>query len=385
MKLNEQKLLSVIVPIYNVEAYLPRCLDSIINQTYQNLEIICVDDGSTDQSGAIAEEYAKKYSRIKVIHKENGGLVSARKAGILKASGEYATYVDSDDWIETGMYEHLMTLAVNENADIVTSGDLRDYGTHTVEEPEYENTGVYRDERLLQLKRELIATDKFFQKNISCHIVDKIFKRKCLKKYQLRINNQINVGEDTAVAYPALLEANCCVVSGKNYYHYCLRDNSVMGTYRSNDSETVEIMLSQLKKDFEDASSYVPNAMKQFQMLYIYISLLRNINEVVHYKNNILYPFGYIAPESKVAIYGAGKFGSTLKNVIDKINDLQVVAIIDKAPKKGALQPSQIGSIDYDVIIIAVLIYDVIEDIKKELHDYGVKEEQILYVHENVI
>lgn len=385
MKLEEQELLSVIIPIYNVEAYLSRCLDSIINQTYSNLEIICVDDGSTDQSGAIAEEYAKRDSRIKVIHKENGGLVSARKTGILNASGGYATYVDSDDWIEQGMYEELMILAVNEDADIVTSGDIRDYGTYVVEEPEYEDAGVYRDERLLQLKSKLIATDYFFRKNISIHIYDKIFNKVYLQTYQLRINDQISVGEDAAVVYPALLNAKCCVVSGKKFYHYCLRDNSVMGTRKSNDLETVKIMLDQLKKDFEDVLPCIPNAMKQFKMLNTYVSLLRNVDEVIKYENNVLFPFGFIQQNTRVAIYGAGKFGNELKSFFDRSNTFQVVAIFDKVPRQDVLYPSEIRNTDYDVIIIAALIFDVIENIKKELHGYGVREEQMLYIDANVI
>lgn len=96
----ENDLISVIVPIYNVEKYLQECLDSIINQTYKNLEIILVDDGSTDNSGIICNEYAKKDNRIKVIHKKNGGLSSARNAGMDECSvGGYITFVDSDDWL----------------------------------------------------------------------------------------------------------------------------------------------------------------------------------------------------------------------------------------------------------------------------------------------
>ena len=102
--MNRAKI-SVIVPVYNVESYLARCVDSILAQTYQNLEIILVNDGSRDASGSICDAYAQKDSRITVIHKENGGLSSARNAGIDAASGEYLTFVDSDDWIEPQTYE----------------------------------------------------------------------------------------------------------------------------------------------------------------------------------------------------------------------------------------------------------------------------------------
>ena len=99
--------ISVIVPVYNVEQYLPQCLDSIINQTYKNLEIICVDDGSPDNSGKILDEYAKKDKRIKVIHQENQGVSVARNTGLDNATGKYIGFVDPDDWIEADYYETL--------------------------------------------------------------------------------------------------------------------------------------------------------------------------------------------------------------------------------------------------------------------------------------
>ena len=101
-------MLSVIIPVYNTEAYLKRCLDSVLGQTYKNIEVICVNDGSTDNSLQILKDYEKKDKRVLVIDKENGGVVSARKAGIKAASGEYCTYVDSDDWIEPNMYESIL-------------------------------------------------------------------------------------------------------------------------------------------------------------------------------------------------------------------------------------------------------------------------------------
>ena len=105
--MKEEKLISVIIPVYNVEKYLRRCIDSVINQTYKNLEIIIVDDGSTDNSSNICDEYTNKDSRVKVVHKENGGLSSARNVGIELAKGDLIAFVDSDDYIELEMYEKL--------------------------------------------------------------------------------------------------------------------------------------------------------------------------------------------------------------------------------------------------------------------------------------
>ena len=119
-------LISVIVPVYNTEKYLGRCVDSIINQTYTNLEIILVDDGSPDNSPAICDEYAKKDQRIKVIHKENGGLSSARNAGLDIAKGDFISFIDSDDWVEKDLFEVLVSLYGKTQAEIIASSFVGD-------------------------------------------------------------------------------------------------------------------------------------------------------------------------------------------------------------------------------------------------------------------
>lgn len=136
-------LISVIVPIYNVEPYLRQCLDSIIRQSYTNLEIILINDGSTDNSGAIADEYARLDSRIKVIHQENGGLAAARNSGIEIMSGDFVSFVDSDDWLELDMYEEVIPiLCQNKHLSLVKFGTikkakhLRNRGSSTIREYE---------------------------------------------------------------------------------------------------------------------------------------------------------------------------------------------------------------------------------------------------------
>ena len=120
-------LISVIVPIYNVEKYLDRCVDSIINQTYKNLEIILVDDGSPDNCPQMCDDYAKKDSRIKVVHKENGGLSDARNVGMEVATGEYVSFIDSDDYISLDFYETLLETIVDNDSDIVECGVVKFY------------------------------------------------------------------------------------------------------------------------------------------------------------------------------------------------------------------------------------------------------------------
>ena len=126
------KKLSVVVPIYNAEKTLHRCVDSILNQTFFDLEVVLIDDGSTDSSLNICEEYAKRDDRVVVFHKENAGLVAARKSGVEIASGEYIGFVDSDDYIEADMYSLLMSETSITEADIVIGGIITDYVDYSI-------------------------------------------------------------------------------------------------------------------------------------------------------------------------------------------------------------------------------------------------------------
>lgn len=115
-------MISVIVPVFKVEKFLSKCIESILNQTYTDIEVILVDDGSPDKCGEICDLYAQRDKRVKVIHKENGGQASARNAGLEIATGDYISFIDSDDWIDKDMYEELLRVAKSTDADIVGGG-----------------------------------------------------------------------------------------------------------------------------------------------------------------------------------------------------------------------------------------------------------------------
>ena len=127
----KEPLISVLVPIYKIDRYLGICVESLLNQTYKNLEIILVDDGSPDRCPEICDLYASKDERIKVIHKENGGLVSARKAALMAAKGSYIGYVDGDDWVGPGFYHSLYSSIKESDADIAIAGFSRDLFSST--------------------------------------------------------------------------------------------------------------------------------------------------------------------------------------------------------------------------------------------------------------
>ncbi len=143
-KILSKPLISVIVPVYNAAPYLEKCINSIRNQTYENLEIILVNDGSSDESPSLCNAFQVQDARIKVLHKENGGAASARKEGIKLATGDYTTYVDSDDWIEPDMYERMVGNL--QDADVVICGIERDSGPNINFEVNAIAPGVYQEE-----------------------------------------------------------------------------------------------------------------------------------------------------------------------------------------------------------------------------------------------
>lgn len=202
--------ISVIVPIYNKEHYLKKCIESIVGQTYKNLEIILVDDGSSDQSPDICNEWAVKDERIKVVHKKNGGLSSARNAGLDVCSGDYVMFVDSDDWIESDMAEALLSAAVKNNCQIVASGFYYEYNDGS--------TG--------QSNPNVI---EFYGKDIVYnYLLDKIRPEVCSKMYlrslisDFRFDESIFYAEDLHYNYYVMKKADSFCQIGKCKYHYSI-------------------------------------------------------------------------------------------------------------------------------------------------------------------
>lgn len=200
---------SITVPVYNVENSLPRCIESLINQTLKDIEIIIVDDGSTDASGVICDKYARIDGRIRVIHKPNGGLASARQCGLDMITGEYYTVCDSDDWVEPKMYEELYNMAIKDDADIVLSNHYVNYPNgKQVENIPYK----YKDQ-------ETYILDIMYR-NVSANTWNKLFKVATIKKNNIAYKEGINLGEDALFLYNLLLQPLRISSINKPFYHY---------------------------------------------------------------------------------------------------------------------------------------------------------------------
>lgn len=214
-------MISVIVPIYNIEKYIDKCISSIINQTYKDLEIILVDDGSSDKSGVICDEYADKDSRIKVLHKENGGLSDARNAGIDIACGEYIGFVDGDDFIHPQMYEFLLNGLVTNDADLILCKHnvVNDQESVTLEKRKnYYVSCVVDNEKVAELPCSL-DTDIIVAWN-------KLYKRELFRNIRYEKGR---LHEDQWIAPYLYCEAKKVIILNDKLYYYIKRANSITG------------------------------------------------------------------------------------------------------------------------------------------------------------
>lgn len=374
MKYKVNPLVSVIIPVYNVEKYLEECLNSVINQTYRNLEIILVDDGSTDNSSFICDKYVGTDDRIIVIHQKNMGLVGARKSGVLAATGDIATFVDSDDWLDLNMYEVMVKEMAESGADIVTSGLIREYERHFVSDMESIEPGTYSGEILEKvIKSNFIDTEKFFKSNISMHIYNKLFERKLLLKNELLIPENISIAEDAACVYPCILDADKITVIDRCFYHYRIRSNSIMG--QSNDTDIIKIkaLYQYLYHRFNSYPSKL-DLERQLRLLIIYCVLLVSPRKLMTNRKDYLYYYPEVKKGMKIIIYGTGRAGRALMKILNHSKDYEIVGWIDKNNLE-----CDFSQLEYDYVIIAVYLYSAYEDIYRDLIHRGVSKNKIAY------
>ena len=252
--------LSVIVPVYNVEQYLERCVDSILAQTEKDLEIILVDDGSTDSSGALCDAYASRYEQIQVRHKENGGLTSAWKAGLELASGKYTGFVDSDDWIDPDMYGRMIALAEREQADVTVCGLVFDFEDPQIpkrEEISNFRKEVYNRRELENLFPTLINDGYFFGRTLQPARVTKLFRTELLRANVKYCDDRVAVGEDMQLTFPVILDTRkLCVVQNFYPYHYWINNKSITGKYDSGYMDKVRLLNSRLLEISREKNVY---------------------------------------------------------------------------------------------------------------------------------
>lgn len=240
--------ISVIIPVYNVENYLTKCIESVQKQTYENLEIILIDDGSKDRCPLICDEYAKKDQRIKVIHKENGGLASARNKGLDVATGDLISFIDSDDWIDSDMYERMIKMKNDTNAEIVCCEGIHTDGTNM-----YEKCLHCKTNGTVLTGSEV--TKEILLDKIGSQVVKGLYDYKCWKDIRFPIGR---LYEDIPVTFKAFERANRISYIDEPFYKYRINMNSISGS--PNPIKSYHIFLG-FKEHYEYAKENYPEIM----------------------------------------------------------------------------------------------------------------------------
>lgn len=386
--------ISVILPIFNVEKYLKQCLDSIINQTYRNLEIICVNDGSTDDSNTILKKYADKDERIIVIDKPNGGLVSARKAGISVASGEYSIHIDSDDWIEADMIETMACVAYEYNVDMVSVGLYREYSNMSIIEHDGIDEGMYSGDKLTEvIRNDMMYTGVFFEAGIKTNVWNKLIKTSILRSIQMSVDDYIRVCEDAAVSYPVVMNINSMYILHKPFYHYRLRNGSIMGSPLVDDQNRFSIVKKHLnyyinkyvneKCDIKEKGIVQAKMEHQLDAFTAYYYMLRNPAQIIKVNSDgSVYPFDNLYINDSVVIFGAGKVGKMLKEYFENSDICSVISWVDNNVNcDGVITIDELNSgYLYDKIIIGACINASVINMKNNLHQKGISSDKIVCI-----
>lgn len=275
----ERYKISIIVPVYNVERYLERCVRSLTGQIYHNLEILLVDDGSKDGSGTLCDTLAQQDKRIRVIHKENGGLISAWKAGVLAANGEYLHFVDSDDWIDPEALAEMAMQLTGINKEIISSDYVieRQNGQQYIWQKLL--PGEYTGERLSkEVIPEILGNEERYVCLSRCM---KLISRELVETNMHYSDPAIRMGEDITVMVPALIDCERLVIMDhKAYYHYWYMDSSMVHKYDSKLYENMlrlrEILVQIIEDKFRGDEKAVMLLQAQKEYIYLMFLVLKN-------------------------------------------------------------------------------------------------------------
>lgn len=387
-RVKKLSLISIIVPIYKIERYIGYCIESILRQTYQNLEIILVDDGSPDLCPQICDIYAQKDSRIKVIHKANGGLVSARKAGLSIAKGDYIGYVDGDDWVAPDFCEALVNEAEINKADIVAAGRSRDLFNKIEQFLDNIPIGFYFGEKLNDLRTGLISYGAFYKPGVSTYVWNKLFKRDFIFTLQNSVDERISLGEDGAVTFSALMSCNSLSVIDNCSYHYRQREDSMLKKSTSYEKEAIQLKLlhSHLSAYAQkDASCY--NYRQQVDDYILSIYIIRSGAVITATDGRKLCAYNADLENKDIVIYSAGTFGQQLINRFAENAHCNVVGVVDDDYWEYRrccinVDPVEdIGKFKYDYILIATVDGDVANKAKTRLLNLGVQYHKLLTIN----
>lgn len=385
--MNEKTLVSVIVPVYNAGTYLEECLESIINQTYINIELLLVDDGSTDGSSEVCDWYAKTDPRVCVIHQPNIGAALARKNGVQRAAGEYICFVDADDRVDKGM----ITFFVENigECDLITSGcRCENLPNQYNERVDAFEEGIYDTKEAMEyLISNMIIYRNRYEDGLLPFLINKMYKTSIVKEAVTDIEPSIVYAEDRDLLFRCVLKAKAIRVTHKNFYDYRYRETSIMRKENMRFMCDLNGLYLSLAKVFEQ------HPMRESLIHQLQLFITSRIYSITYFMGfgadtgmfKYIFPYSDLDRESSIVLYGAGKVGLDYYRQIHRRKLSELVLWVDKEWEKyrkdylPVSAPDEIESCAFDYLIIAVRRKDLADKIRQELVDMEIAAEKILW------
>lgn len=386
--INENPLVSIIIPAYNIEAYIADCVESVLGQTYRNLEIIIVNDGSTDGTAVCCNDLAVSDSRITVIHQKNAGVVSAREAGISASHGQFLSFIDGDDWVEPDMIEEM----VGEigNADMISAGVYREYFPgNIIKRMDRFGPGIYRGKQDLSYIYEKMIYDQELKvlQPMTPWIFNKLYIGSKVKKIHKNIDEDIAFAEDSIFLYQYMLEeCESIVISKKCFYHYRYRIDSAVHAINEHALADINKVYLVLKRLFQE---HWKKRELLFQLQnWVMVLTCSAVSERMGFDKRISIPefLGNMKDVSnrKLILYGAGKAGRDIYRQLVEFG-YEILAWVDRGYQHyqemglHVKSPDEIRGYDYDMILIAIEDKKTADNIKKILVKKGIPENCIIW------
>lgn len=271
----DNSLISIIVPVYNTELYLTQCIDSIVTQTYTNLDIILINDGSTDNSGKICDEYADKDSRIRVIHNQNSGVSAARNVGLGICKGEYVAFIDSDDYVAKDFIEKLYRAITENEVDLSICG-LEKIGGIDIRSGKYDEK--FQNQKILLPMSGILQNDELWFHSIDsnligCYLCNKLFKKSLLHRFKL--DTSLSIGEDMVYLIQYLLCIEKAYYIAEDLYKYRMNNNSAMNFAKTRKHNDTDRILLKIKSCMDSTKKAETLTYKSNRKIKQYISYRR--------------------------------------------------------------------------------------------------------------
>lgn len=377
--------LSVIVPVYNGEFTLKRCIESILNQSYRDFELLLVDDGSRDKSSDICDEYAQRDSRVRVFHTENSGPFQARRLGAERAAGEILAFSDADDWLEENAFEVAYKIFCKYNPDILAY--TYDYGEGRIEKHLYEERLYCRTEIRDEIIPGMMYDSGFGGRRLNPSLCCKWIKKKLFKEVTKSVKDRITLGEDALVTYPAICKAERIFICNMALYHYSLNQSSCTHTYPLERVTEVKAFQDNLMRLFDEMGMLAQmkwqteNYIRSFFALMVKAWYGITLSPVI-----FSFPYNLIQRGSRLLFYGAGEVGRSYVNELKLTEYAQIVGWADKNYESireyngvNVIAPERIREKKFDKLLIAVWDEEMSKSIKVNLAKLGISEEKMVW------